>query len=382
MLRLLNESLGGQGGWLLGFAAVAGVALVVLTRLRRGDARTGWAIAIGGTFLTTAVAFSRASGIFHPYYVSQLAPFTAALVGAGVGLILQGGRPARVIGPLAIAAGIVTELVVLGRYPGELGWVPMLLIVVGGMAATTLALGRGVTRDARIAAVIAAMAVLLMAPGAWAFETLGHATSGTFPAGGPQSAGFGGPGGGPGARGFAGGPPQGGFAPGGAAPQGGFGQNGGTQGGIAPGGAPPQGGFGQNGGTQGGLGAGGGPFGGDTQSLTEALAYARRHGGGTLAVSSQSGVASQVIASGRDVAAIGGFSGRESQVSVDWLADAVADGRIRWVLTDGSGGGLPQDGRVGARDVMAAAAEVGTATSVDGLYDLSGHAQDLRALAG
>ena len=382
VLRLLNESLGGQGGWLLGFAAVAGVALVVLTRLRRGDARTGWAIAIGGTFLTTAVAFSQASGIFHPYYVSQLAPFTAALVGAGVGLILQGGRPARVIGPLAIAAGIVTELVVLGRYPGELGWVPMLLIVVGGMAATTLALGRGVTRDARIAAVIAAMAVLLMAPGAWAFETLGHATSGTFPAGGPQSAGFAGPGGGPGARGFAGGPPQGGFAPGGAAPQGGFGQNGGNQGGIAPGGAPPQGGFGQNGGTQGGLGAGGGPFGGDTQSLTEALAYARRHGGGTLAVSSQSGVASEVIASGRDVAAIGGFSGRESQVSVDWLADAVADGRIRWVLTDGSGGGLPQDGRVGARDVMAAAAEVGTATSVDGLYDLSGHAQDLRALAG
>ena len=121
VLRLLNESLGGQGGWLLGFAAVAGVGLVVLTRLRRGDARTGFAIAIGGAFLTTAVAFSQASGIFHPYYVSQLAPFTAALVGAGVGVIMQGGRPARVIGPLAIAAGIVTELVVLGRYPGELG---------------------------------------------------------------------------------------------------------------------------------------------------------------------------------------------------------------------------------------------------------------------
>jgi 4-amino-4-deoxy-L-arabinose transferase-like glycosyltransferase len=407
VLRLLNESLGGQGGWLLGFAAVAGVGLVVLTRLRRGDARTGWAIAIVGVFLTTAVAFSQASGIFHPYYVSQLAPFTAALVGAGVGLILQGGKPARVIGPLAIATGIVTELLVLGRNPGELGWVPMLLIVVGGMAATTLALGRSVTRDVRIAAVIAAMAVLLMAPGAWAFETLGHATSGTFPAGGPQSAGFGGPGG----RGFASGPqgggalPQGGFGPGGASaqgglapggtlPQGGFGQDGGTQGGLggggalpqgglAPGGAPPQGGFAPGGGTsQGGLAQGGGPFGGNTQALTEALAYARRHGGGTLAVSSQSGAASQVIASGRDVAALGGFSGRESQVSVSWLADAVADGRIRWVLTDGSGDGLPQDGRVGARDVMAAAAQVGTATSVDGLYDLSGHAQDLRALAG
>ena len=38
-------------------------------------------------FLTTAVAFSFAQGIFHPYYVAQLAPFTAALVGAGVGLV-------------------------------------------------------------------------------------------------------------------------------------------------------------------------------------------------------------------------------------------------------------------------------------------------------
>ena len=29
--------------------------------------------------------FSFASGIFHPYYVSLLAPFLAALVGAGAG---------------------------------------------------------------------------------------------------------------------------------------------------------------------------------------------------------------------------------------------------------------------------------------------------------
>ena len=40
---------------------------------------TGWLIGIGGAFVTTAIAFSVASGIFHPYYVSALAPFTAAL---------------------------------------------------------------------------------------------------------------------------------------------------------------------------------------------------------------------------------------------------------------------------------------------------------------
>ena len=74
-LRLLNESLGGQAGWLLGFALVAGVALVVSSRLRRNDPVTGWVLAVGGSALTAAVAFSFASGIFHPYYVSELAPF-------------------------------------------------------------------------------------------------------------------------------------------------------------------------------------------------------------------------------------------------------------------------------------------------------------------
>jgi hypothetical protein len=170
------------------------------------------------------------------------------------------------------------------------------------------------------------------------------------------------------------------------------GTSGGQTGGFGAGMAPPTGalpggtgglpgGQSQRGTARGGFG-GGGMFGGNSQSTTEALAYVKQHGGGTLAVSSQTGAASQVIASGGDLAGIGGFSGRESQVSIQWLADAVQDGRIRWVLTDGSGGGMAQDGRIGSTDVMAAAAKVGTSTSVDGLYDLQGHAADLSALAG
>ena len=274
-LRLLNESLGGQAGWLLGFAFVAGIGVLVSTRLRRDDPRTGWLIAVGGAFLTTAVAFSQAEGIFHPYYVAQLAPFTAALVGAGVGQISAGGRSAEIVGPLAVVAGIITELAVLGENPGQLEWVTPLLIVVGGGAAVALAFRESLVARARTAALLGAMGVLLMAPASWAAETLDHATSGTFPAGGPATTSFDGGPGGPGGVGGAGmaspgGPPQGGGLPG-------------T-------GAPPQaGGFG---------GPGGGPFGGSTQSLTEALAYVREHGGGTLAVSSQSGAASQVIGSG------------------------------------------------------------------------------------
>ena len=120
VLRLLQSSLGDQAGWLLGFAVVAGVGVLVASRLRRSDPRTGWLIAIGGAFLTTAVVFSFADGIFHPYYVSFLAPFTAALVGAGVGQALSDARQARILAPLAIAAGAITELAVLGTLDGAL----------------------------------------------------------------------------------------------------------------------------------------------------------------------------------------------------------------------------------------------------------------------
>ena len=96
-------------------------------RLRRTDARTGWLIATGGMFLTTAVAFSVAQGIFHPYYVAQLAPFTAALVGAGSGWFLSRHRAAGLLAAAALAAGVVTEIVVVHNVPGQLTWLPVVL---------------------------------------------------------------------------------------------------------------------------------------------------------------------------------------------------------------------------------------------------------------
>ncbi len=325
VLRLLNASLGGQAGWLLGFAAVAGVAVLVASRLRRADARTGWLIAVGGAFLTTAVAFSSAQGIFHPYYVSALAPFTAALVGAGAAQLGGLGRTARLLAPAAVVAGMVTELAVARALPGELELIVPVMAAACVLAAATLAIAD--TARLRRAALGVALAALLLAPASWSFQTLGHATSGTFPAGGPATAGFaGGPGGG------------------------------------GPG--------------------GGGMFGGDTSALTAAAAYVAANGGGTIAVSSQSGAASAVLSAGSDVdvAAIGGFSGRESEVSTAWLAERVASGEIDYVLVDSSGG-MPQDGRTGASEVMSAVEATCTPVAgVDGLYDCSGAAAALAAL--
>jgi hypothetical protein len=135
------------------------------------------------------------------------------------------------------------------------------------------------------------------------------------------------------------------------------------------------------------------------------MSYVKQHGGGTIAVSSQSSAASAIIASGAKVAGIGGFSGRESDVSVAWLAQEVSSGSIRWVLAEQSGaqgagrggGGLPGDTRAGSKAAMTAVAKACTAVTLsDGssastatasgsssgtLYDCQGKAAQL-ALPG
>jgi 4-amino-4-deoxy-L-arabinose transferase-like glycosyltransferase len=378
-LRLLNSALGGQAGWLLGFALLSGLAILVSSRLRRADARSGWLMAVGGAFATTAVLFSFASGIFHPYYVSLLAPFAAALVGAGAAQLIGGRVNTSIFGPLAIAGGVASELVVLGDYLGQLSWLEPVLIVVGVVAAVALAAFN--SRVVRLAAVGGVLAALLIAPGVWAFDTLGHATNGTFPEGGPASelASAGGPGGGAGAPrslGGRGGAPGGGFArPGaggaGAPPLFGSGRPGGPPGfGAAGHGFPRAGG-----------GAIGAPIGGSVS--TSILSYVKEHGGGTIAVESQSNAASSIVEQDADVAGIGGFSGRESDVSVSWLAQEVRAGKIRWVLSEGSqasGPRLAGDTREGSKKAIAAvtqACKKVTLTSSDGedtLYDCSGRA--------
>ncbi|HTA33147.1 MAG TPA: glycosyltransferase family 39 protein [Solirubrobacteraceae bacterium] len=395
-LRLLNSALGGQAGWLLGFAVISGLGILVASRLRRSDTRSGWLLAIGGAFVATAVLFSFAGGIFHPYYVSLLAPFVAALTGAGAAQMLRGGRAGRVMAALAVVAGVVVEFVVRADYPGQLTWLPPVLIVVGALA--VVALLAFSSRAVRIGALAAVLAALLAAPAVWAFDTLGHATSGTFPAGGPASVEAGGPGGPGGSGGGFGGArgvggSGGGFGPGGGAGGGPRGFGAGTPPSGAPGaaaGAGPGGTllFGSGSARAGGIpdgaasraggqgGAMGAPIGGSV--TTSILTYVKQHGGGTIAVASQSNAASSILIQNANVAGIGGFSGRESDVSVSWLASEVRAGKIRWVLDEqgstGTARGLPGDTRTGAKTAMKAVAKACVAVTLPSSGSGSGSA--------
>jgi hypothetical protein len=263
------------------------------------------------------------------------------------------GLAARLAAPLAVAAGVLVELAVLKNGSGGLDWLPPVLVVAGVLAVgglTIAASGR-----LRAVALGAALATLMIAPAAWSVQTLGHPTSGTFPAGGSATASFGGGRGGPGGGGMRLGPPPGALT-------------------MRPPGGPGGGGFG---------GPAGGGFGGNSQYLTQALAYVQQHGGGTIGVSSQTGASATIISSGAKVAGLGGFSGRESEVSVSWLAGAVRSGQIRWVLADSGGmGGPGRDGRVGSSKVMTAVAATCKKTSVPSLYDCQGSAAGLAAYNG
>jgi 4-amino-4-deoxy-L-arabinose transferase-like glycosyltransferase len=349
-LRLLNEALGGQAGWLLGAALAGSLGIAVLSRLRRADARTGWIIAVGGAFATTAVAFSFAGGIFHPYYTSLLAPFAAALVGATVGQVLAGeredGRAAvlpRLVGAVAIGLGAIVELVVISNSASDLDWLVMPLVLISVAAVLGLLFADSITRRVsgrtrgdsataarvRFAALACAVAILLVGPAIWSVDTLGHPTSSTFPAGGPESAStMGGPGGGGEPGGMTGAP--GGTAPGGVRPSTNMeGQRTNAVGelfGEGAGGPPSM------------TAGGGGMFGGE--DLSSALEYTEAHGGGTIAVDSQSGAASSIIEGGAEVAGIGGFSGKESSVSVEWLEGRIESGSIAWIYTSGSSAGF------------------------------------------
>jgi 4-amino-4-deoxy-L-arabinose transferase-like glycosyltransferase len=371
-LRLLNSELGGQVAWLLGVALVGGLAIAVVTRLRRSDPRTAWILAVGGSFLATAIVFSLAQGIFHPYYVSFLAPFIAALAGAGAGQLLSNRLGRSLVGAVVLAVGVVCELVVLGDYGGQLPWVAPLLLAVGGVACLVLLATSN--RRARAVAVSAAFAALLVAPSVWAVDTLSYPAQPTFPAGGPaddNSA----------AMSFSHPADDSAVA---------------SLFGLAPGGA------------QVGFGGAGPGFGGRSVSaikdpgLARIVRFVRRHGGGTIGVSSQSSAAKAIIKQNANVAGLGGWSGRESDPTVAWFAAEVSSGHIRWVYSEGiSNFGVAADGRPGDTTVLRAATRVcvrvDTSTGLrlgagsfdraefnytPALFDCAGKGAALAALAG
>jgi len=375
VLRLLNNSLGDQGGWLLALALVGGLSVLLATIRGRSRRKLGALTVIGGWFFAAAAVFSLSDGIIHTYYLSALAPATGALVGAGAVALWRDARRggARLALPLAAVLLSCWLEVALLRRSGYLPWLQALVIGAAAVATVVLvalALPTGWSQRARGLAATGALAVavaaLLAAPTAWSATTFKAAVNGVFPGAGPSffsglgrtsTTAFGGGQGGGFRGGFGGAPPAGRFAP--------------------PGGGgsfrPPAGAF----------GGGGGVFGSSTSSnVDSALAYVKKHGATkrfALIVSSEQEAAPYVIR-GESVAAMGGFTGRETVLTPAYLSSLVRSGEARYFLLGGGGG--PGGGSNNAA-VSTITSTCTAVTSFSGsLYDCAGKAAAIADAAG
>ena len=180
-LRLFRTGFGDQDAWLLVFALV-GLVAIALTRPARRDPKLAGLIIFGAFFLCEVLFLSVSRGIVHPYYVSALGPGTAVMVGAGLAAIAR--PPQRWSVALMSVAMLATAAVQVALLHHAHYLVAWQVILLPAAAATLIAVVR--LHFSR-ASLIAALAVLLVAPTAYAATTWRHPVQGTFPAAGPNA---------------------------------------------------------------------------------------------------------------------------------------------------------------------------------------------------
>ncbi|MFJ7215949.1 ArnT family glycosyltransferase [Amycolatopsis sp. NPDC098790] len=272
--RMFNDLVGGQISWLLP------LSLVVLAVIGRRWRDAGWLL-WGGWLLVTAVVFSFAGGIWHPYYTTAMAPAVAAVSAAGLALLWR--RHRRTLLPAVILLSAAWAFVLASRDTSFYGWTRW--AVIGTAVAAVV--GLVVTRDRWT--LVAALVPLLLTPAVWSYVAAQSTSAGTLPAAGPAT--------GPGAP-----PPP---SPGGQGP------------------APRM------------ILSGGDGTATLSDEQRRILDYARRDGTEiTLAVNAEAGaVAPFLIDSDATVIGMGGFGGRDDAPSVAQLDRWLAEGKLRFVLS-------------------------------------------------
>jgi 4-amino-4-deoxy-L-arabinose transferase-like glycosyltransferase len=402
--RLLNEQLGPQVSWLLPFAILGFLAAALTSRgtaptseTEPGGGLAGWArrlrsdpearkqahldqqqqsLTLWGMWVLTQGVFFSVAGFFHTYYLSMLAPGIAALVGIGAVALWRAFQQGGWLLPVSLVVTAATQVYLLANYPDYSAWIAPIALGATLIAAAvliwlrlqsarategTVALASGhepmvieengdfavervepMARSQspryqqwlRLAApwiVAGAMLALLVAPAAWVGASLANPSTSNLPVAGPRSTtAFSGPGGANG--GFAGRGSANGRFPG-APPNGGNGSF-----------TPPSGGG--NGTFTPPTGAGGGGAGSSATNLqvnSDLIAYLEAHataGSYLFATTSSMTASPYIIATGKPVMALGGFSGSDPILTVAQLQALIANGTVRYFLLGGGGGGF------------------------------------------
>ncbi|MEW2514972.1 glycosyltransferase family 39 protein [Streptomyces sp. NPDC046870] len=353
--RMFDSGTGGQISWLLPAALILLVAGLVATRKARRTSVTRASFLVwGGSLLMTTVVFSYMAGIFHQYYTVALAPYLAAVVGMGAGLLWE--RRREPWASIALAASVVASAawgyVLLNRTPDYLPWLKWLVLIGGLTAALGLVFAGRISRRLALGAAAAGLVAALAGPTAYTLSTVQEGHTGSIVTAGPAGASVtGGRGGGPrgGVRGGFGGelpggqgrpqqgngfPGGGGFGGGAPAQPGQQGQRDGTGFGFPGGGRTGEGGMGGAGGVGGLLN--GASVSSEARRLLEQ--DASRYTWVAASVGSQNAAAYQ-LATGDPVMAIGGFNGTDPSPTLARFKKYVEEGRIHYFIAGGGVGG-------------------------------------------
>ncbi|WP_067710620.1 ArnT family glycosyltransferase [Nocardia yamanashiensis] len=185
--RLFTGELGTEFSWLLPAALIALIAGLWLTRHAPRTDRVRAALLLwGGWLLVTAAVLSTMSRSFHSYYSIALAPAIAALIGVGANQLWSRRTHPAVRGTLA-AAVVVTgawAFVLLRRTPDWLPSFRWAVLAAAIVVAAFLLLPARSHRATRVIG-IAALLSMLVAPTAYAVETVAQPHSGGSPVAGP-----------------------------------------------------------------------------------------------------------------------------------------------------------------------------------------------------
>ena len=326
-LRLLDTQLGSQIGWLLPLAVIGFFVAAWQTRRRLWPLnRQQSALVLWGMWFLTMDVFFDIAGFYHTYYLAMIAPAIAALSGIGVLSLWRAyrkrGSKTWWLLPASLLAVAGVQVHLLAAYPAWSRWLSPLILglaILGALVLTFLRLRPKLGMRPMVAALLVGVAALLVAPAVWSVESVSAADAGTIPRAGPSgtanNGGFRGVAANGNRRSFV--PPSGSFQP----PTNG-------RSGLPGGGVPPMGG--------GGLGA--------DQVNKTLLKYLEAHQGKAtylFATTNATAAAPYVIATGKAVMALGGFTGSDPILTTAELATLAKEGKVKYFLISGRGAGGP-----------------------------------------
>nr|WP_315971318.1 glycosyltransferase family 39 protein [Paenibacillus sp. N3.4] len=285
-LRLFQSALSGQISWLLPFAVLGALALLMGIRRKTKLTDKQFETLFWIAWLLPAAAFFSVAGFFHQYYLIMLAAPIAALVGAGWTELwhLYQDRTSwrKWLLPAAVAITTAFEVYILTPYNGTIGsgWA-IGVGAAGAVATLILVIAAKKQKLAHMAAILGILA-LLAAPLYWAATPLLYGGNSMLPEAGPNLK------------------------------------------------QSPGGGFSR--------------MGGSSEVNSQLLDYVTKNNTGEtylFGVSRATEASSYIIQTGKAVMAMGGFSGSDPILTVDKLKQMVANKEIKFFLisSGGFGGG-------------------------------------------